>query len=100
MRELKNFVERLVILVPDNLIEPHHLPSSFVQQSDQAAASSALDQPNFRAAKVQFEKEYLQKKLEEHRWNVSQTAEAIGIERSHLYRKIKAYGVEQNKRKG
>jgi two-component system nitrogen regulation response regulator NtrX len=100
VRELKNFVERLVILVPDNVIELHHLPSSFVLRSDQAAASSALDQPNFKAARVQFEKEYLQKKLEEHRWNVSQTAEAIGIERSHLHRKIKAYGVEQNKRRG
>jgi len=48
---------------------------------------------------MQFEKEYLLKKLEEHRWNVSQTAEAIGIERSHLHRKIRAYGVEQEKRK-
>jgi two-component system nitrogen regulation response regulator NtrX len=100
VRELKNFIERLVILVPDDRIELRHLPAAFVQQSDQIAASTALDQPNFKVAKIQFEKEYLRKKLEEHRWNVSQTAEAIGIERSHLHRKIKAYGVDQNKRKG
>ncbi len=99
VRELKNFIERLVILVPDDLIALHHLPASFIQSSGQATASNALDQPNFKVARMQFEKEYLLKKLEEHRWNVSQTAEAIGIERSHLHRKIRAYGVEQEKRK-
>ncbi len=99
VRELKNFIERLVILVPDDLIALHHLPASFIQASGQATASNALDQPNFKVARMQFEKEYLLKKLEEHRWNVSQTAEAIGIERSHLHRKIRAYGVEQEKRK-
>ncbi len=99
VRELKNFIERLVILVPDDLIALHHLPASFIQSSGQATASNALDQPNFKMARMQFEKEYLLKKLEEHRWNVSQTAEAIGIERSHLHRKIRAYGVEQEKRK-
>ena len=99
VRELKNFIERLVILVPDDLIALHHLPASFTQSSGQATASNALDQPNFKVARMQFEKEYLLKKLEEHRWNVSQTAEAIGIERSHLHRKIRAYGVEQEKRK-
>jgi two-component system nitrogen regulation response regulator NtrX len=58
-----------------------------------------LDQPNFKTAKIQFEKEYLRKKLEEHKWNISKTAGAIGIERSHLHRKLKAYGVEQKKSK-
>ena len=86
-----------MILVPDEVIGLHHLPSSFVQPTDQTAASNALDQPSFKAAKAQFEKEYLRKKLQDHSWNISQTAESIGIERSHLHRKIKAYGVEQNK---
>jgi two-component system nitrogen regulation response regulator NtrX len=99
VRELKNFIERLVILVPDEVIEIEHLPASFKEPADQAAACDALDQPGFKAAKTQFEKEYLRKKLEEHSWNVSQTAEAIGIERSHLHRKIKAYGVGQRKKK-
>ena len=99
VRELKNFIERLVILVPDDVVQLHHLPSTFIQPADKAAASQALDQPNFRMAKIQFEKEYLRKKLGEHGWNVSRTAEAIGIERSHLHRKIKAYGVAQAKGK-
>jgi two-component system nitrogen regulation response regulator NtrX len=41
----------------------------------------------------------LRKKLEEHDWNISKTAVAIGIERSHLHRKLKAYGVTQEKSK-
>ena len=100
VRELKNFIERLVILVPDEVIELRHLPSSFDQPSGREAASNALDQTDFKKARIMFEKEFLRRKLEEHRWNVSQTAETIGIERSHLHRKIKTYGVGQKKRKG
>lgn len=93
VRELKNFIERLVILVPEEVIELRHIPASFHQCFDQVGTSTALDQPNFKTAKIEFEKEYLRKKLEEHNWNISQTAGAIGIERSHLHRKLKAYGV-------
>ena len=101
VRELKNFIERLVILVPEEVIELHHIPASFHQCFDEVSvsASTALDQANFKAAKVQFEREFLRKKLEEHNWNISQTAGAIGIERSHLHRKLKAYGVTQKKSK-
>ena len=100
VRELKNFIERLVILVPDPVIKLNHLPSSFVQSVDKADTSSAFDQQDFRRAKIQFEKEYLRKKLRDYGWNVSRTAKAIGIERSHLHRKIKAYGVAQSEGKG
>ena len=99
VRELKNFIERLVILVPEEIIELQHIPASFHQDIDQVSPSMALDQANFKEAKVEFEKEYLRKKLEEHSWNISQTAGAIGIERSHLHRKLKAYGVSQKKPK-
>jgi two-component system nitrogen regulation response regulator NtrX len=85
--------------VPEEVIEPHHIPASFHQCFEQVSTSNALDQPNFKTAKVQFEKEYLRKKLEEHKWNISKTAVAIGIERSHLHRKLKAYGVQQEKSK-
>ncbi|MBW1981005.1 MAG: sigma-54-dependent Fis family transcriptional regulator [Deltaproteobacteria bacterium] len=94
VRELKNFVERLVILVPDDIIDTPHLPESFLQGCPTPQTATALDQPTFRQAKAEFEKEYLRKKLEEHNWNISQTAESIGLERSHLHRKIKAYGVQ------
>jgi two-component system nitrogen regulation response regulator NtrX len=99
VRELKNFIERLVILVGDDLVELSHLPSSFLQSPSHVSASRALNLPTFKEAKVQFEKEYLTKKLNEYNWNISQTAGAVGLERSHLHRKLKAYGMEQQKRK-
>jgi len=99
VRELKNFVERLVILVPEEVIELHHIPASFQQALDEFSPSTAMDLASFKKAKVQFEKDYLRKKLEEHDWNISKTAGAIGIERSHLHRKLKAYGVLSEKSK-
>jgi two-component system nitrogen regulation response regulator NtrX len=99
VRELKNFVERLAILVPEEVIELRHIPDSFHQCFDEVSPSSAFEQDNFKTAKVQFEKDYLRKKLEEHDWNISKTAGAIGIERSHLHRKLKAYGVSSEKSK-
>jgi two-component system nitrogen regulation response regulator NtrX len=100
VRELKNFIERLVILVPEEVIELQHIPASFRQDFDQVSPSTVLDHTNFKEAKIEFEKEYLRKKLEEHSWNISQTAESIGIERSHLHRKLKAYGVSHSKKRG
>jgi two-component system nitrogen regulation response regulator NtrX len=93
VRELRNLIERLVILVPDEVIDAHHLSECFPSAPPETPAS-ALDQPTFRQAKMEFERQYLRKKLAEHRWNISQTAEAIGLERSHLHRKLKSYGVE------
>jgi two-component system nitrogen regulation response regulator NtrX len=93
VRELRNLIERLVILVPADVIDVHHLAECFPLATADAP-ESALDQPTFRQARIEFERQYLRKKLAEHNWNVSQTAEAIGIERSHLHRKIKSYGVE------
>jgi two-component system nitrogen regulation response regulator NtrX len=93
VRELRNLIERLVILVPDETIDVHHLSECFPSAPPEAPAS-ALDQPTFRQAKMEFERQYLRKKLAEHRWNISQTAEAIGLERSHLHRKLKSHGVE------
>ncbi|MBW1925901.1 MAG: sigma-54-dependent Fis family transcriptional regulator, partial [Deltaproteobacteria bacterium] len=48
---------------------------------------------DFREAKALFEREYLEKKLAEHQGNVKKTAQAIGIERRHLHRKIKSLGL-------
>jgi two-component system nitrogen regulation response regulator NtrX len=94
VRQLKNFIERLVIMVPDDVIRLHHLPESFLHHPRLTAGGSALNQLSFKEAKAQFERDYLQKKLAEHSWNISQTAESIGMERSHLHRKLKAYGLE------
>ena len=49
---------------------------------------------SYREAKEVFEKHFLEKKLSENNWNVSKTAEEIGLERSNLHRKIKQYQIE------
>ena len=59
-----------------------------------------LQVPSFREARALFEKQFLQRKLSECRGNVSLLAEKIGLERSHLYRKLKAYGLEPGKEGG
>ena len=55
------------------------------------------DLPTFREARSKFEKEYLLKKIQENNGNISRTAEVIGLERSYLHRKIKAFGIEVQK---
>ena len=63
-------------------------------------AGSAAEGPgfllekDFKEAKSRFEKEFIVRKLQEYQGNITQTAEALGIERSHLHKKIKAYGIK------
>jgi two-component system nitrogen regulation response regulator NtrX len=100
VRELKNIVERLVIMVPDQLISEKHLPAALIPKKNETAKSGvtpALEAGTFREAKEEFEKEYLLQKLEENDWNISRTAEVIEIERSNLHRKIKSFGIELKK---
>jgi two-component system nitrogen regulation response regulator NtrX len=49
---------------------------------------------NLRDARQEFEKEFILRTLREQDWNISKTAHVLGIERSHLHRKIKSYGIE------
>lgn len=94
VRELKNLVERLMIMVPDEVIQPKDIPSPFNKSADITDSfESALMQGSLRAARGEFEKAFIEGKLREFKGNISQTAEAIGIERSNLHKKIKAYGL-------
>ncbi|MGZ6274943.1 MAG: sigma-54-dependent transcriptional regulator, partial [Syntrophales bacterium] len=95
VRELKNFIERLVIMVPQDLITAKDIP--LLTEGDHEIPEAAFPlfaSESFRAAKMDFEKEYIVKKLREFDGNISKTAEAIGIERSNLHRKIKRYGLD------
>ena len=94
VRELKNLVERLVILTPDGIIQGKDIPSPFNREAaieDEFELTLMAD--TYKEAKNNFEKAFIAKKLREFNGNISQTAEAIGIERSNLHRKIKAYGL-------
>lgn len=91
VRELKNFIERVYILVDKDEIESKDLAESgLIIDPDQGAITAS----NLKIARSIFEKQYILKKLEENNGNVSKTAEMIGLERSHLHRKMKTYGIE------
>jgi len=89
LREFRNFVERLYLLTPTDQIEPHDLYFAGLPSDN----GSPFYQLNFRQARAQFEKQFLIEKLKEFDGNISKTAEAIGLERSYLHRKLKAYGI-------
>jgi len=97
VRELKNLIERLVIMTPGNVIHLADLPHG-INQNDQTSNLNGLIMsglPNsYREAKELFEKQFLLEKLQGNDWNVSKTAEEIGLERSNLHRKIKGYQIE------
>jgi two-component system, NtrC family, nitrogen regulation response regulator NtrX len=91
VRELRNMVERLVIMAPRAIIGPEDLPPPLRPRDMgdvQAPGPRAL-----RDARDDFERAYILAELRVHDWNMTRTAERLGIERSHLYRKIKAYGI-------
>jgi two-component system nitrogen regulation response regulator NtrX len=95
VRELKNFIERLVIMVPKGVITAKDIPLLMEQDHEvPEEALPLLESESFRTAKMDFEKEYIIKKLKEFDGNISKTAEAIGLERSNLHRKIKRYGLD------
>jgi two-component system nitrogen regulation response regulator NtrX len=94
VRELRNLVERLVIICPSARIEPHHLPPEIFR-----GASKSPQKPyeSLQEARSAFEREFVLRKLEESRWNMTKAAAALGLERSHLYRKMRSLGIAPTK---
>lgn len=93
VRELRNFVERLYILTSGDFVDVHDLRIAGLQME---TAGLGTTESSFRQARAEFEKEFLIQKINENNGNISKTAEAIGLERSYLHRKIKSYGLEYN----
>jgi len=90
VRELKNLVERVLILNPRALrIERKHLPPL----TQRGSLRNSEDFSTLQQARDAYERDYIQKKIEEAKSNVSRAAELLGLERSHLYRKMKALGI-------
>ena len=92
VRELKNLIERLVIMVSAERIDRRHLPSIFLQERQRLHPSGA-GFTSLRQVRQASERDYILRKLEEHQGNVSRAAESLGLDRSHLYRKMKALGI-------
>jgi two-component system, NtrC family, nitrogen regulation response regulator NtrX len=106
VRELRNLIERLMIMVPGDTIVPGDLTPAIRGDGDAAAVAGEpggrqgaravwdADYGSLREARAAFEKHYIERKLAELDGNVSRTAAALDLERSNLYRKMRAYGVE------
>ena len=94
VRELKNLVERLVIMCPSPRIEPHHLPPEIFRG---AVKSPQKPYESLQEARSAYEREFVLRKLEESRWNMTKAAAALGLERSHLYRKMRSLGIASTK---
>jgi two-component system nitrogen regulation response regulator NtrX len=102
IRELRNVIERLIILsdktITDNDVRNFSNPSGSIYEPNNTNSSGSIDFDNFanfQDYKDFAEKEYIKFKLEKNNWNVSKTAEDIDIQRSHLYSKIEKFGLKR-----
>jgi two-component system nitrogen regulation response regulator NtrX len=101
VRELRNIIERLMIMVPGPALTARDVPPPIARQRQEAAGpglshggSAGHNHATLKDARSEFEREFIARKLKEYGGNVSRTADAIGVERSNLHRKIKSLGIE------
>jgi two-component system, NtrC family, nitrogen regulation response regulator NtrX len=100
VRELRNVIERLIIMVPgqalgvqDVPMSISHAPTDMKTPAVTSAGSLSRTFSKLKDARADFERQFIAQKLAENNGNVSRTADAIGVERTNLHRKIKAYGI-------
>jgi two-component system nitrogen regulation response regulator NtrX len=105
VRELKNFVERMIIMHAGKTVEPEHLPpelrptpqaATVADEAEDAAIQDALEgeSSDLKQARARFEARFLEAKLRECGGNVSRLAEAVGMDRSALHRKLKSLNIQ------
>ncbi len=91
VRELRNLMERIVIMNPQVRIDARHIP---LERTKRAAGDRPIDRfGSLQEVREAAERDYIFKKLEDAKGNVTRAAEMLGLERSHLYRKMKALGI-------
>jgi two-component system nitrogen regulation response regulator NtrX len=95
VRELRNTIERLMIMVEGEQIRPEALSDVLLRPGEGLAAPEAA--ATLRDFKEGAERAFLVSKLQENKWNISATATAIGTPRSNLYKKLEQYGISQEK---
>ena len=89
VRELRNTVERVMIMHQNHRVGVKDLPAF----GDEEPPASSYRFPSFKEASDAYHREFIQRKLDEAGGNVSRAAEAMGIDRSHLYRRMRALGL-------
>jgi two-component system nitrogen regulation response regulator NtrX len=92
VRELRNIMERIIIMMHQSRIDIYDLPEPIVHRTISAQPEQATES-SLQGARERFEREFILQKLMEHKGNVSRAAQALRIERSNLYRKIKQLGI-------
>ncbi|MBI4877205.1 MAG: sigma-54-dependent Fis family transcriptional regulator [Acidobacteria bacterium] len=90
VRELRNLIERIVIMNPQMRVDARHIPLNPARRAAERPADRFGSLQEVREA---AERDYIQRKLEETGGNVSRAADLLGLERSHLYRKMKALAI-------
>ncbi len=96
VRELRNMVERLVIMTRGDVIGADDLPAPLRPKA--AVPAGEASERSLREARENFERAYILAELRANDWNMTRTSERLGIERSHLYRKLKAYNITPPRR--
>ncbi len=99
VRELRNVIERLMIMVPGDAISSSDLgfldPSGLARPAGVDASAERL---SLHEARDRFERDLILRTLAEQQGNMSRTAEVLGVERSNLYRKMKAFGIAPSRK--
>ena len=100
VRELKNLVERLAILVDTDAIDIHNIPDAYYLDHNPANDLTEyhfLNSGTLKEARLAFEHAFINRKLMQHRNNVTKTAEAMGVGRSFLHKRIKSFKSEKSR---
>ena len=94
VRELRNIVERIIIIIDKKEITDKDI--NFMFTGNQQSVDELVDTSNsFQEFKEKAERVFILKQLRANDWNISKTAEILDIQRSHLYNKMKKYGIEK-----
>lgn len=99
VRQLKNIVERMVVLSEDDVLDIKDAPSILLSNEEEINSDSINGcSLSLKEARDEFEKKYILKALQLNNWNIAQTARILDMERTYLYRKIKSYNLESYKK--
>jgi two-component system nitrogen regulation response regulator NtrX len=93
VRELRNTIERVVIMNPGIKVMAADLPP----HGKEEAPATSFRFPSFKEATDAYHREFIQRKLDEAEGNVSRAAELMGVDRSHLYRRMRALGIRSER---
>jgi DNA-binding NtrC family response regulator len=94
VRELKNIIERIIIIIDKREIARGDI--EFLLKPGHITMDDIIEESNsFQEFKEKAERAFIIKQLNENNWNISKTAELLDIQRSHLYNKMKKYGIEK-----